>query len=276
LELRLELAPSWGYWFLRERNMNDDKFEWPSVPDRDWWIKTAMAVGGGEKLARFGAALFRGCSATQAARESGYGSTPASLKSEGYRIRKSNRCIQIIALAQAEASGTGVAPIMGREEAKVSISNLARSSDPALRLRAAESMLKLQDEERAQRLSNEDEGDPHTLPERNARTVLSLCPPERVPNLWCEWVLMMHHWHAPFLRDMAPYLNAHHGDHWDGAKTAYLRGEYGQMESDIARLERGEVLPLEDLLRKCGIETHTEKPRGNRSAAEPEEDHAAA
>jgi hypothetical protein len=256
---------------LFEENMTDETetFIWPE-PGESWWMRAGASVGASEKQVRFAAAKRRGCSNTQAARESGFGSTPASLRAEGWRVSKSPKISQLLALCAAEVGG-GFNGDLTQTEAKSILSGMARGSDPNVRIKAIESLGKIQAAEREER-SNEDEGDPHTWPERTARAFLSCCPPERVPILWAELTLMMHHWHAPWIKDMTPYLNAHHRDHWDSAKKAYLIGEYGQMTDNVAKLERGEVLPLEELLRRCGIEPHAEKPR----VRVEEEEHAAA
>ena len=252
----------------------DDNFQWPESPDRDWWLRTSMSLGGGERHAKFAAARFRGCSATQAARESGFGGTPMGMRSEGSRVSKTARVLQLIALAQAETRGAGSADTLTLAESKKILTDLARGSDPNVRLKSIDAMTKLTAAEREDRRSSE-ELDPHQEPEILARRLLSTCPPDRVAPMWSEFVLPQFAWHAPWLRPMAAFMSANHPEQWAGVSRAYLLGEYNQMEHDISRLEKGEVLPLDELLQKCGIERYAEKPKG-RPVIEPEESHAAA
>src|SRR5262249_43915403 len=85
--------------------MTTDTFDWGSIPYETWKEFAALA-GSEERHAKFAAAKFRGCTNTQAAREAGYGAGGGtSTRSEGYRVARSNKVNQILALAAAEAGG---------------------------------------------------------------------------------------------------------------------------------------------------------------------------
>src|SRR5437588_206939 len=73
---------------------------------RDWWVETAKQCGASEKHAKFAAAKHRGATNTDAARSAGFGrGSEASVRSEGYRLARSNKIMQLLALAAAEAGG---------------------------------------------------------------------------------------------------------------------------------------------------------------------------
>jgi hypothetical protein len=206
--------------------MSDDNFDWGEL-GADWWRKTAAEIGTTERHAKFACAKRRGTSNVQAARESGFGSTAASLRAEGWRVSKSQRVSQLLALASAE-SGGGYDGSLTQAEAKQILTNLARGSDPNVRIKSIESLAKIDATERERRLSNEEEGDPHTA---------------RVPHLYCEFVLCMHRWMSPWIKEFAPYLATHCKEQWAGASTTYLLGEFGQMRDNIEKLEQGELYP---------------------------------
>jgi hypothetical protein len=116
----------------------------------DWWLKTAREIGVSEKHAKFAAAKHRGSSNVQAAREAGFGSTPGSIKAEGHRLSRTNKINQLLALAAAEAGG-GYDGTLSPTEARQILTSLARGSDPLVRIKAIESLGKIDKDEAAAR-----------------------------------------------------------------------------------------------------------------------------
>lgn len=223
----------------------DEAFDWGQL-SRDWWIATATTIGASEKHARFAAAKFRGATNAAAARSAGFGSgNDASARSEGYRLARSNRIMSLLALAAAEAGG-GYDGTLTRSESRQILTGLARGSDPALKIKAIESLNKLDADESAGRPTEEQ------TTEQAARDFMALCRPEMAPLMWAEIVLRGYQWHAPFIRQIVPYLAAHHSDAWRGYRDL-LVGDVNQMAGDVARLESGPLLSLEEILAAVGV-----------------------
>ena len=116
----------------------EQDFDWGQLP-REWWIETAKQCGAAERHAKFAAAKHRGATNTDAARTAGFGGgSEASVRSEGYRLARSNKINQLLALAAAEAGG-GYDGTLTRSESKQILTGLARGSDPQMRIKAIES-----------------------------------------------------------------------------------------------------------------------------------------
>jgi hypothetical protein len=125
--------------------MENDIFDWGQLPS-DWWLQTAKEIGADERHAKFAAAKHRGCSNTEAARLSGYGTGGAeSTRSEGYRVSRSNKVTQLLALAAAEAGG-GYDGSLTRQEAKHILTAMARGSDPQVRIKSIELLGKIDEQ----------------------------------------------------------------------------------------------------------------------------------
>ena len=125
-----------------------NSFDWGEL-GFDWWSKTAAGVGASERHAKFAAVKHRGGSNTEAARLSGFGGgSEGSVRSEGYRLFRSNKIMQLLALASAEA-GSGYDGTLTATESRQILTHLARGSDPAIRIKAIESLAKIEQSERA-------------------------------------------------------------------------------------------------------------------------------
>jgi hypothetical protein len=128
----------------------DEAFDWGEL-SREWWLETAATCGASERHAMFAAAKHRGAANAAAARAAGFGAgNDASARSEGYRLARSNRIMSLLALAVAKAGG-GCGGLLTPEESRRILTGLARGSDPALKIKAIESLNKLDKDERAER-----------------------------------------------------------------------------------------------------------------------------
>jgi hypothetical protein len=126
-----------------------DRFDWGQLT-QDWWLTTAKTIGANERHAKFAAAKFRGCTNTEAARQSGFapGGSEGSIRSEGYRLARANKIVQLLSLASAECGG-GIDGCVTSAEAKQILSHLARGSDPSVRIKALDSLAKMQERDDA-------------------------------------------------------------------------------------------------------------------------------
>jgi hypothetical protein len=127
--------------------MEQHDFDWGEL-GRVWWLETAQSVGATERHAVFAAVKHRGGTNTDAARSAGFGGgSEASVRSEGYRLARSNKIMRLLALAAVEAGG-GYDGNVTLAETKQILSTLARGSDPAVRIKALEALNKLDEQER--------------------------------------------------------------------------------------------------------------------------------
>ncbi len=127
--------------------MQQEDFDWGEL-GREWWLETAHSVGATERHAIFAAVKHRGGTNTDAARSAGFGGgSEASVRSEGYRLARSNKIMRLLALASAEAGG-GYDGNVTLAETKQILSTLARGSDPAVRIKALEALNKIDERER--------------------------------------------------------------------------------------------------------------------------------
>ena len=129
--------------------MTEAEFDWGQLP-QSWWTDTAVKCGATLQQAKFAARKHAGCSNTQAARDSGFGNgKPTCERSEGYRVSRSNKVMQMLALAAVEAGG-GYDGGLTRTESRQILTGLARGSDPSIKIKAIESVHKLDQVERAE------------------------------------------------------------------------------------------------------------------------------
>ncbi len=136
--------------------MENDTFDWGQLP-AEWWLETSKQIGADERHAKFAAAKFRNCSNTEAARLSGFGTGGAeSTRSEGYRVSRSNKVTQLLALAAAEAGG-GYDGTLTKQEARSILTAMARGSDPQVRIKSIELLAKMEQAERELGTSSEDD-----------------------------------------------------------------------------------------------------------------------
>src|SRR5215831_1545605 len=114
---------------LNRNDMEKDAFDYGSLP-YETWKEFAATVGAYERQLKFAAAKFRGCTNTEAARQSGFGvGSETSTRSEGYRVARSNKVNQLLALAAAEAGG-GYDGTLSKQEARSILTAMATRVRP--------------------------------------------------------------------------------------------------------------------------------------------------
>ena len=118
---------------------NENGIDWGELGEA-WWWETGRTIGASERAIKFAACKFASKSNTVAARLSGYGgSSEGGIRSEGYRLARSNKVVQLLSLAAAEAGG-GIDGCVTLIESKQILSHLARGSDPSVRIKALNKM----------------------------------------------------------------------------------------------------------------------------------------
>jgi hypothetical protein len=191
--------------------MDNDIFDWGQLPS-DWWLQTAQEIGADVRHAKFAAAKFRNCSNTEAARLSGFGTGGAeSTRSEGYRVARSNKVNQLLALASAQAGG-GPDGSLTRSEARGILTAMARGSDPNVRLKSIELLGKMDREEQEATPSEE-----AIDPEEEARLLAVEIPQMGVGAAFALSVWVHHFGHLcafPFLDAAVPVVAKNFTEDW--------------------------------------------------------------
>ena len=128
--------------------MKPQHFDWGEALPESWWRSKGEMLGADERELKFAAALTRGATKYQAAYEAGYSpGNPAksqSMRCAGSRAAKNNCVRKLIALAQAELSGTAGNGEMTPEELRQRLTGLARHPDPKVALPAIQYLEKIE------------------------------------------------------------------------------------------------------------------------------------
>jgi hypothetical protein len=127
--------------------MVEESFDWSPL-GAAFWEEAAATTGATMLQARFACCRHNGMTATGAARLAGYAQEGDGIRQSGSRAAKSTAVMNMLALAVAELGG-GDDGVVDTAEARRILSRLARGSDPAIRIKAIESLNKLEQIERA-------------------------------------------------------------------------------------------------------------------------------
>jgi hypothetical protein len=123
------------------------EFNWDPLGEA-FWTEAAATTGATMLQARFACCRHRGMTATGAARLAGYTADGDGIRQSGSRAAKSTAVMNLLALAVAEAGG-GDDGVVDSAEARRILSRLARGSDPNVRIKAIESLGKIEQNERS-------------------------------------------------------------------------------------------------------------------------------
>lgn len=223
-----------------------EQFSWGELGEK-WWRESGAACHATEQQIRFACSRHQGANKSKAAALARYKGTPEALRSQGVRAEGTRAIQDLMTLAAAAESG-GDEGAATATEIDRKLTKLIRSPDGALSLKAIEAHAR-REEQRRQRGSSPTEEE---TTEQAARDFMALCRPEMAPLMWAEIILRGYQWHAPFIRQIVPYLAAHHSDDWRAYRTLLI-GEFNQMAADITRLESGPLLTLEQVLAAAGV-----------------------
>jgi hypothetical protein len=221
-------------------------FEW-GVLTESWWRENGAACRASELQIRFACARHLGANKAKSAALAGYSGGPEALRSAGVRAEGTKAVEDLLTLAAA-AESPGDADTATATEIDRKLTKLIRSPDGAISLKAIEAHQKREERRDAGLVRPTEE---ETI-EQAARDFMALCRPGMAPLMWAEIILRGYQWHAPFIRQIVPYLAAHHPDAW-GAYRTLLIGEFNQMAADVTRLESGPLLTLEQVLAAAGV-----------------------
>lgn len=239
-------------------------FEW-GVLTEAWWRENGAACRATETQIKFACARHLGANKAKSATLAGYKGSPEALRSAGVRAEGTTAVEQLLTLAAA-AESPGDADTATAAEIDRKLTKLIRSPDGAISLKAIEAHQRREERRDAGLVRPSEE----ETTEQAARDFMALCRPEMAPLMWAEIVLRGYQWHAPFIRQIVPYLAAHHSDAWR-AYRELLVGDVNQMAGDVARLESGPVLSLEEILTAAGVGAPVtpgcDLPTGKREAA---------
>jgi hypothetical protein len=221
-------------------------FEWGALGEA-WWRENGAACRATETQIKFACARHLGANKAKSAALAGYSGGPEALRSAGVRAGGSKAVEDLFTLAAA-AESPGDADTATAAEIDRKLTKLIRSPDGGISLKAIEAHQR-REEQRRQRGSSPTEEE---TTEQAARDFMALCRPEMAPLMWAEIILRGYQWHAPFIRELVPYLKAHHPADWRTYRDI-LVGDVNQMAGDVARLESGPLLTLEQVLAAAGV-----------------------
>src|SRR5262245_18283035 len=123
-------------------NVIDTGFDWSPLGE-GFWVEAAATAGATPLQAKFACCRHRGMTATGSARASGYSGDKVSIRQAGSRAAKSTAVMNLLALANAE-SGEGEHAVVTGAEAKRILCRLARGPDPNVRIKALESLSRME------------------------------------------------------------------------------------------------------------------------------------
>jgi len=122
------------------------EFDWSPLGEA-FWTEAASTVGATPLQAKFACCRHRGMTAAGSARASGYSGDKVSIRQAGHRAAKSTAVLNMLSLARAQ-TGEGPDGVVTGAEAKRILSRLARGSDPNVRIKALESLARMDRDER--------------------------------------------------------------------------------------------------------------------------------
>lgn len=204
--------------------MAEDTFDWsPLGPDR--WQEIARELGATDRQLKFAAARFRGCSATEAARQAGVtANSPVALRGAAHSMSRTNIVMKLLLLAGGEADGD--VGNVNRHEARQILSRLARGSDPTVRIRALETLAKLDEADRVSQAA------PEMTLAHAVRELLSTSP-DYGPIVLAEAFFKESGtvFGMPYLKELAPILKRNFPPAWERYRMA-IKHEQHRAEFD--------------------------------------------
>jgi hypothetical protein len=123
-----------------------EQIDWSPLGE-SWWREAGANCHASEQQIIFALHRHRGMTATGCARAAGYAGDDATIRQAGHRAAHSTAVMGLLSMAKAE-TGKGPDGNVTMDEAKQILSRLARGSDPNVRIKAIESLAKIERDER--------------------------------------------------------------------------------------------------------------------------------
>lgn len=133
-----------------------EEIDWGELGE-DWWREAGAACHASEQQIVFALHRHKGMTATGAARAAKYAGDDTTLRQAGHRAAHSTAVMGLLSMAKA-ATGKGPDGNVTMVEAKQILSRLARGSDPNVRIKAIESLSKIERDERELELRQAENG----------------------------------------------------------------------------------------------------------------------
>jgi hypothetical protein len=121
---------------------SDDQFQWGDLGE-SYWRELGGRTKASEIQIKFSCAKSQGASNAGAAKLAGYSGSDDQLRQAGYRAFKSNKVQAILAIVEAEDTNAPIAGIMTKADRALRLSQLSKSPDPSLSIRAIEALNKM-------------------------------------------------------------------------------------------------------------------------------------
>jgi hypothetical protein len=113
----------------------------------EWWQEAGANCHATQQQIVFALHRHKGMTATGSAKAAGYAGDGPTIRQAGHRAAHSTAVMGLLSMAKAE-SGQGPDGNVTLIEAKQILSRLARGSDPSVRIKAIESLAKIERDER--------------------------------------------------------------------------------------------------------------------------------
>jgi len=123
-----------------------EEIDWGELGE-SWWREAGANCHATEQQIIFALHRHKGMTATGCARAAGYAGDDATIRQAGHRAAHSTAVMGLLSMAKAE-TGKGPDGNVTMDEAKQILSRLARGSDPNVRIKAIESLAKIEKDER--------------------------------------------------------------------------------------------------------------------------------
>lgn len=126
-------------------------FDWGPLGE-DWWTEAAKDVSRATtQHVKFACSIHRGCTRTEAARQSGYSGNDDDLRSNASRAYKTNAVQKLLAIASSVLEGATDGTLTRVDRRRI-LENLARHGGPNEKLRACEALDKMEERETEERV----------------------------------------------------------------------------------------------------------------------------
>jgi len=133
-----------------------EEIDWGDLGE-SWWREAGTNCHATEQQIIFALHRHKGMTATGAARAAKYSGDEATIRQAGHRAAHSTAVMGLLSMAKAE-TGQGSDGNVTMDEAKQILSRLARGSDPNVRIKAIESLAKIERDERELEARQQQEG----------------------------------------------------------------------------------------------------------------------